>query len=72
MNTMILILCRKIYNRIHNITYEELVESKNIKSDIRIGIELQVLVFAHVYCHLLSFHKHVENIKSIAEDIDND
>ena len=62
----------KIYNRIHNITYQELVESKNIKSDIGIGIELQVLVFAHVYCHLLSFHKHVENIKSIAEDIDND
>ena len=69
---MILISCRKIYNRIHNITYQELVESKNIKSDIRIGIKLQVLVFAHVYCHLLSFHKHVENIKSIAEDIDND
>ena len=69
---MILISCRKIYNRIHNITYQELVESKNIKSDIGIGIELQVLVFAHVYCHLLSFHKHVENIKSIAEDIDND
>ena len=69
---MILISCRKIYNRIHNITYQELVESKNIKSDIGTGLELQVLVFAHVYCHLLSFHKHVENIKSIAEDIDND
>ena len=62
----------KIHNKTHNITYEELVETKNIKSDIGTGLELQVLVFAHVYCHLLSFHKHVENIKSIAEDIDND